>query len=149
MITNFPLINKLSLLQNRRSQFWEMNCYHSNDEFFKKHFRMSRTSFDILCGLLNKMKRADTDWRKAIALPKRVAIALFTLGSSVNYKTISELFDVGMSTVCAIVFEFCEEVWKTMSTYINKLPPNDEDLAGYIDGFCKLGHPQCIGIIGW
>ncbi|XP_069965543.1 uncharacterized protein [Bactrocera oleae] len=128
----------------RRSEFWEINCNRNNDQFFKEHFRMSRASFDLLCGLLNNMKRADTNWRKAVALPKRIAIALFTLGSSVKYRAISEIFGVGISTVCAIVFEFCEEVWKTMSSYINKLPPKKEDIAGYISGFCKLGYPQCI-----
>ncbi|XP_050331421.1 uncharacterized protein LOC126760082 [Bactrocera neohumeralis] len=131
----------------RRSQFWEINCNRNNDQFFKEHFRMSRASFDILCGLVSKMKRADTNWRKAIELQKRVAIALFTLGSSLKYREISELFGVGISTVCEIVYEFCEEVWKTMSTYINKLPPKKEDLAEYISGYCKLGHPQCMGVI--
>uniref|UniRef100_A0A0A1X2C0 Putative nuclease HARBI1 n=2 Tax=Zeugodacus cucurbitae TaxID=28588 RepID=A0A0A1X2C0_ZEUCU len=132
---------------NRRSQFWETNCNRNDDHFFKEHFRMSRSSFDILCGLLNRMKRADTNWRKAITLEKRVAIALFTLGTSIKYREISELFGVGISTVCEILFEFCEEVWKSMSNFINKLPPKKEDLACYIDGFCKLGFPQCMGVI--
>ncbi|XP_017482670.1 PREDICTED: uncharacterized protein LOC108371591 [Rhagoletis zephyria] len=133
---------------DRESQFWEI-IYDSSDDYFKSHLRMTRASFEILCSLLRNLKRADTACRRAIPLPKRIAIALFALGSSVEYRVVSELFGVGKSTVCTILLEFCKEVWPAMSTqYIKKLPPTNETLAEYVEGFSRLGFPQCLGAIG-
>lgn len=110
---------------------------------------MTRNSFDDLCGLLGNLRKSDTKWLKAITLEKRVAIALFTLSSSGEYRVISELFGVGKSTVCSIVIEFCEEVWQVLSTtYIKKLPPTQELVTECVEGFKKLGFPQCLGAIG-
>lgn len=84
-----------------------------------------------------------------ISLQKRVAIALFALGSAGEYRVVSELFGVGKSTVCAILMEFCEEVWQALSTqYIKKLPPTQEVVTECVNGFHRLGFPQCLGAIG-
>ncbi|XP_036345402.1 uncharacterized protein LOC118754619 [Rhagoletis pomonella] len=134
---------------DRQSLFWEVNCNANDDHFFKTHFCITRASFDILCGFLSNLKKTDTNWRTPISLQKRVAIVLFTLGSSGEYRVVSELFGVGKSTVCSIVLEFCEEVWKAMSTqYIKKLPPTPETLAECVNGFHRPGFPQCLGAIG-
>ncbi|XP_036320800.1 protein ALP1-like [Rhagoletis pomonella] len=133
---------------NRQSSFWEVNCNCNDDHFFKTHFRMNRTSFETLCGFLKNLHKADTNWRNAIPLQKRVAIALFTLGSSGEYRVVSELFGVGISTVCTILWEFCEEVWQALSAqYIKKLPPTPQTLKDCVDGFDRLGFPQCLGAI--
>lgn len=110
---------------------------------------MTRASFDVLCGLLEKLNKVDTKWQKAIPLQKRVAIALFTLSSSGEYRVVSELFGVGKSTVCTILIEFCEEVWQVLSTqYMKKMPPSQELVNECVDGFQSLGFPQCLGAIG-
>ncbi|XP_067633791.1 uncharacterized protein [Eurosta solidaginis] len=132
---------------NRYSFFWEEICA-VDDHHFKAHFRMTHSSFEKLCGFLGILRKADTNWRTAISLQKRVAIALFTLGSAAEYRVVSELFGVGKSTVCAIFLEFCEEVWQALSTrYIKKLPPTQETVDEYVDGFHSLGFPQCLGAI--
>ena len=50
---------------------------------------MNRGSFDVLCGMLSNLSKDDTNWRKAIALEKLVAIPLLTLSSSSEYKVVS------------------------------------------------------------
>ena len=60
-----------------------------------------------------------------------------------------EIFGVGRSTVCTILIEFCEEVWQVLSnSYIKKMPPTQELLNECVDGFQRLGFPQCLGAIG-
>ncbi|XP_017490881.1 PREDICTED: uncharacterized protein LOC108379074 [Rhagoletis zephyria] len=61
--------------------------------------------------------------RKAIPLEKRVAIALYALGSSAEYRSIANLFGVGKSTV------------------------GSEKINEYVKGFEILGFPQCLGAI--
>ena len=67
----------------------------------------------------------DTNWRPASPLKKRVAIALFALGSAAEYRVIAEWFGVGKATVCLIVLELCNEVWEALSEiHIKKNAPN-------------------------
>ncbi|XP_067628084.1 uncharacterized protein [Eurosta solidaginis] len=141
--------NKRSLWKlKRESVFWEEQCQHNGDEFFKKHFHMNRASFDILCSFMKGFKRADTNYRTAIPLQKRVAISLFGLCSNEKYKAVSNLFGVGVSTAGLLLLEFCQEVWKIMSKrYINKLPPTQETLTECLEGFQRFGIPQCLGVI--
>lgn len=110
---------------------------------------MTRTSFDELCDLLGNLNKIDTKWRNAIALPKRVAIALFTLNSTGEYRIVSELFGVGKSTVCTILNDFCKELWQALSPqYLKKFPLSHETITECVDGFNRLGFPQCLGAIG-
>ncbi|XP_037954770.1 protein ANTAGONIST OF LIKE HETEROCHROMATIN PROTEIN 1-like [Teleopsis dalmanni] len=146
-----------SILLNKRRQcwalkrprkFWEKDCQKNGPEFFKENFRMSTSSFKELCKLLQTLKKDDTNFRRAICLEKRVAIALYALGSSIEFKKIANLFGVGKSTVCKCFNEFCQEVWKTLlPLYISALPLNSEEVQEQISGFERLGFPQCLGAI--
>ena len=67
--------NYIDDFQNRQSIFWELNCRCNDDQFFKMHFRITRSSVDVLCSLLGNLSKRDTKWHKAITLEKRIAIA--------------------------------------------------------------------------
>lgn len=55
------------------------NCYIADERFYKK-FRMSRNSFNKLCEDLHPyLFKMDTQFRLAISVPKRIAIALTVL----------------------------------------------------------------------
>lgn len=110
---------------------------------------MNRESFNILCGLLPRLAKEDTTLRKAIPLPKRIAIALYALGSSAEYRTVANLFGIGKSTVCELVLEFCNAVWDVMQPmYLNYFPLSKEIVQDCVSGFERLGFPQCLGAIG-
>jgi len=111
---------------------------------------MSRAAFDHLVGLLSSMAKQDSNFRKCIPLEKRVAIALFTLGSSAEYRTVGRLFGVSSASVCKIFKEFCLVVWRALSP--DYLPPDfltHENVEECVEGFQRLGFPQCFGAIGW
>lgn len=110
---------------------------------------MNRASFNLLCSHLKAWKKEDTSYRQAITLEKRVAIALYALGSSAEYRSIANLFGVGKSTVCIIVKEFCMRVWIDLQpSYLNHLPLSSQKVEECVQGFEKLGFPQCLGAIG-
>lgn len=99
--------------------------------------------------MLTTLEKEDTLFRKAIPLQKRIAIALYTLGSSGEFRTISNLFGVGKSTVCKILDEFCQEVWNRLApVYLNSIPLTRETIEEKVNGFEHLGMPQCLGAIG-
>lgn len=103
----------------------------------------------MLCEKQKVLGRSNTNYRKCIPLEKRVAIALYTLRSSAEYATIANLFGVSKASVCLILKEFCEEVWRVMaSDYINAFPLTEGKMKDCIEGFEKLGLPQCFGALG-
>ena len=53
----------------------------NGDIFFKEAFRMERDKFDILVQHLKGLEKQDTNMRMSIPLEKRIAIALYALGS--------------------------------------------------------------------
>ena len=77
----------------------------------------------------------------------KVAIALWRLGTNVEYRTISHLFGVGISTACCIVYEVCQEIVHCLlHTYI-KIPKGRDGIA-VVEGFAsKWDFPQCFGAV--
>ena len=67
-----------------------------------KYEEVSKTT--LLCGELEPFTRSsDTTFKRAISMQHRVAITIWRLATNVDYRTISHLFDVGVSTVGSIV----------------------------------------------
>ncbi|XP_015037714.1 uncharacterized protein [Drosophila pseudoobscura] len=86
----------------RFGTFWEKDVPENNEAFFKESFRMERHCFDILVNRLEVLRKKDTNCRAAIPLEKRIAIALYTLGSSSEYRTVGRLFGVAPNSVCNV-----------------------------------------------
>jgi len=134
--------------QDRLSQFWESDVQQMEDDVFKKNFRVDRLSFKKICVKLQCISKQDTNFRQCIPLNKRVAIALYALGSSAEYRTIAHLFGVGHSTVMEIVLEFCSAVCDNFKEHISSYPPTLDEIQRVVQGFKLLGFPQCFGAIG-
>ena len=115
---------------------------------FKDNFRVSRSLFEKICERTKDLTRTDTNMRLCIPLAKRVAIALYALGSSAEYRTVAHLFGVGRSTVGETVLDFCHSVCKNLNGSISSYPPCPEEVQRIVEGFKDLGFPQCYGAIG-
>ena len=78
---------------------------------------------------------------------ERVAITLWRLGTNIEYRSLSHLFGVGLSTVCVVVHEVTRSIVSTlMERYIRI--PTGEAAKMVIDGFSHTwGFPQCFGAI--
>lgn len=75
------------------------------------------------------------------------SIALWRMGTNVEYRTISHLFGVGVSSACVIVHEVCKAIVNALlATYI-KLPTGHQALE-VVRGFeDRWNFPQCFGAI--
>ena len=76
--------------------------------YLKAEFRMSGESFQKLVRLVSPaLIKGDTQFRRAIAVEKRVAIAIWRLSTGNSFRSIAKVFAVGKSTAVTICKEFC------------------------------------------
>ena len=74
-----------------------------NDVDFKANFHVSRTTLAYLVNELQPVLQRQELLRSTISVDQRVTIALWRLGTNMDYRTISHLFGVGVSSVCVII----------------------------------------------
>lgn len=132
------------------TDWWErvvMTEFQPSDWLDK--FRMSRDTFFYLCDKLRpRLARQDTSFRLALPVEKRVAVALWRLASNVEYRTISNLFGVGKSTVCRCVRDMCHAIVGLLSSIYLRLP-NEQELEDSAQLFLSYwGFPHCVATIG-
>ena len=136
-------------LQERSSRYWEIDVANYSDQDFKENFRMSRSTFNLLCMKLKRLTRHKNNYRPRIPLDKIIGIVIYALASSAEYRTVGNLFGVSKAFVCIAVLQFCTEVWEVMRPeYLNFYPINRNEIEERVQGFRALGFPQCIGAIG-
>uniref|UniRef100_A0A336L2I1 CSON003839 protein n=1 Tax=Culicoides sonorensis TaxID=179676 RepID=A0A336L2I1_CULSO len=123
-------------IKYRFGRFWEEDTAHMNDEDFRANYRMTRKSFNQLYNELHCLEKQITQFRVPIPREKRIGIALYTLGSSAEIRTISNLFGVGDSTVRAILLEFIDALLdKFEKRMINAYPPTQQKIEEITAGF--------------
>lgn len=77
------------------------------DASWQANFRMSIATFDFIVEKLKAdLEKQVTRFREPIPVDKRVAIALWRLATGNEFRSISQLFGVGISTALEIVEEF-------------------------------------------
>lgn len=118
-----------------------------SDSQWKAHFRMSRATFNYVLELLTPaLTRQTTRWRQPIAPCKRLGIVLWWYATPGEYRTISCLFGVGISTVCVLVREVTKAILDTLYQRFIALPQGQR-LDETVSGFLRRGYPQCAGAI--
>ena len=117
---------------------------------WKKDFRVTGRTFQEIVRIVRpRLEKRDTQFRKAIPIEKRVAIAIWRLATGNAFRTISKTFAVGKSTAVQIHREFCRELNRLAPTFI-KFPRNGRETSSEIekvkaDFKCKI--PQAVGAI--
>ena len=67
-----------------------------------------RSTFEFICiSLKNFIEKKNTHWRHSVPFRCRVAIALWRLGGGADYRSISEHFGLGKSTVHSVIYILC------------------------------------------
>ncbi|GFQ06596.1 putative nuclease harbi1 [Phtheirospermum japonicum] len=99
-------------VKNRSKAWWEqVNSPDYPDEEFKKDFRMSRATFDMICDELeSKVTKKDTMLRQAIPVRQRVAVCVFRLATGEALREVSKRFGLGISTCHKLVLEVCTAI---------------------------------------
>ena len=109
---------------------------------------MSSEAFANICvELAPFVEKLSSNFREPIPVLLRVAVAVYFLCCSAEYRTMSNLFGVGLSTVCTLIHEVCEVIsLHLLSQWIQFL--SVQEIPKIMNGF--LDHspvPQVIGAI--
>ena len=133
----------------RSTQWWiDVEGGRYGDEWWKSNFRMNRDTFNLLCSEVRPyVERECTVLREPISVEKRVAVTIWKLATNVEYRTLSNLFGLGRSTVCTVFIETCKVIADKLFAKYVKVPSGDM-LKEVVNGFEELwGFPQAAGAI--
>lgn len=127
--------------------FWTL-AESFDDDQWKAQFRVSRTTFDFLLEEVGPVvERRRTNYRNPIEPRRRLAIALWYLACSGEYRSIARLFGVGIATVCMIVRQVTAAILQRLYHRFVSLSDGvrlDDTLRAFRERRC----PQCAGAIG-
>ena len=117
------------------------------DELWYSNFRETRGKLTyILHEIGDEVSRQNTPMRKAVTPNRRLAITLYYLASTAEYRTIGNLFGVSVAFVCTCIKEVYEAIRNKMASAI--LFPRGENLLNVIRGYNEeWGFPMCGGAI--
>ena len=100
-----------------------------------------------LCNILRPHLQTVYVVRVPLTVEHRVAICLWRLATNVEFRTISHLFGVGLSTACNIVMRVTKVIAQVMRPQFIATPC-EEEFKVIIQGYRDLyGFPQCGGAI--
>ena len=124
-----------SLWMRPRSQAFFKDVVPGWDEQqWKENFRISRATFHFLCTQLRSHLQRKHLVRMPLSVEERVAITLWRLGTTIEYRTLGHLFGVGLSTVCVAVHEVCTTIVDVLRHRYIRIPTG-EDALKVVDGF--------------
>ena len=119
-------------------------------ELWQKEIGMSPSTFECIIDLVEQnMTKADTVFRKAVPVEKRVGAGLWRLSTGNSFRTISKEFGIGKSTVIKLVNEIISELVRMSPEFI-KFPKTTLKTGTKIRSFyyftgCKI--PQVLRAI--
>ncbi|KAK8531743.1 hypothetical protein V6N13_131102 [Hibiscus sabdariffa] len=96
-----------------RSQDWWDRCNHQEfpEEEFRKAFRMSKSTFGLICRELEPVvMKKNTMLRDAIPVRQRVAACIWRLATGEPLRLVSKRFGLGISTCHKLVLEVCSAI---------------------------------------
>ncbi|KAI5674329.1 hypothetical protein M9H77_14693 [Catharanthus roseus] len=99
-------------VKNRSKAWWEQcNSPDFPEEEFRRAFRMSRSTFDMICEELESVvTKKDTMLRLAIPVRQRVAVCIWRLATGEPLREVSKRFGLGISTCHKLVLEVCSAI---------------------------------------
>ena len=131
------------------SHWWERIVLETfTEEQWIENFRMKRETFEFVCSKLEPTLSADEKHvRKPLDVKTQVAVALYWLASSAEYRTVGNLFGIGTSTVHECVHDVCNALVECLlDDYVRF--PKDDDLKDVVVGYEeRWGFPNCGGAI--
>lgn len=146
-ISSASLQQRTVWVRPRSRSFWLEIAGSWSDTEWKRNFRVNRATFVFLCRELQPHLQRSNAVRTPLSLEHRVAICLWRLGTNVEYRTISHLFGVGISTVCVAVHDVCNAIVENLAAEYIRIPTG-QGLRRIVSGFLsKWNFPQCVGAI--
>ncbi|KAI3943206.1 hypothetical protein MKX01_027504 [Papaver californicum] len=132
-----------------RSKAWWDSCNHPDfpEKEFRKAFRMSRSTFDMICEELSSVvAKEDTMLRAAIPVQQRVAVCIWRLATGEPLRLVSKKFGLGISTCHKLVLEVCSAIKTVLMPKYLQWPSVEKALENVKTDFEKIsGIPNVVG----
>ena len=95
-----------------------------SDKEWRENFRLSKETFMyvVVSMVGENVSRKDTKLRKAVSTQKRIAIVVYFIGSTAEYRTIANLFGVSTSFVCNVA----KAIVAKLRCHFLSIPKGDE-----------------------
>jgi hypothetical protein len=99
--------------------------YSLPDPHFKRHFRMTRQSFQRLAEGLGPHLSNWRTGRKSLPVHERLAIALWRLGSNGSYRSVATLFNISKVPAWSITHSVSHVIFSTILDDFVRLPAGE------------------------
>lgn len=133
-------------VKDRSKDWWErVNSPDFPDAEFKRVFRMSRATFDMICEELDPaITKKNTILRDAIPVNQRVAVCIWRLSSGEALRMVSKKFGLGISTCHKLILEVCTAIRDILLPKFVQWP-SDEKLSSIKNEFEAISGVPNIG----
>jgi hypothetical protein len=112
----YPRIREVWMRPRTSAWFEMVETYFTDDQWYE-NFRVTKGTFAFILSKINlDISHKDTVMQNAVPAKRRLAITLYFLASTAEYKTIANLFGVSAAFVCICVKEVCQAVRKRLPT---------------------------------
>ncbi|KAM7276615.1 hypothetical protein ACFE04_018481 [Oxalis oulophora] len=131
-----------------RSNAWWDECNRPDfpEEEFRKAFRMSKSTFDLVCDELNSViVKEDTTLRNAIPVRQRVAVCIWRLATGEPLRLVSKRFGLGISTCHKLVLEVCTAIRSVLMPKYLQWPTDDGLREIKVEFETASGIPNVVG----
>ncbi|CAN7995905.1 unnamed protein product [Ixodes pacificus] len=110
---------------------------------------MPPSAFDAILGLLgDRIRKEDTNFRKAIPPDVRLALAIRFLAAEEMLRSVSYNFLTARSTRCEIIPEVCSALWEVLGPVYVACPKQPEQWKKIATEFEERWNvPNCVGAI--
>ncbi|CAN6968001.1 hypothetical protein Bca4012_080606 [Brassica carinata] len=137
-------------VKERTTDWWDrVSRPDFPEEEFRREFRMSRPTFDLICEELDAtVTKKNTMLRDAIPAPKRVAVCVWRLATGAPLRHVSERFGLGISTCHKLVIEVCRAIYDVMMPKYLHWPASDPEIQSTKRKFESIHKvPNVVGSI--
>ena len=145
-------------MRGKESAWWKRNLRMTEDTFrfvcmkLRPYIQKQVYTYlkNIISILLNYIyiiisPNQETHLRSPVSVEARVAVTIWKLATNIEYRTLSEMFGLGRSTVGVIVVETCHAIATHLLPQYVSIPHGDK-LKEVVEGFeAYWGFPQAAG----
>jgi hypothetical protein len=135
-------INELRRLNRVVSNYWFNEiCLNMQDFEFKRHFRLTRTTFEWLCCEIIPLLRRSSNEPGIIGLAweQKIAASLWFLATGECFRSIGEKFGMGESTISYALRQFFDVIISKFLTDKIIFSATESEVNRITNGFKRIG----------
>jgi hypothetical protein len=144
-------INELRRLNRTVSQYWFNEiCLNMQDFEFKRHFRLTRSTFEWLCCEVIPLLRRNSNEPGIVGLAweQKIGASLWFLATGECFRSIGEKFGMGESTISYTLRQFFDIIIERFLAEKIVFPNTESEINKVTNGFKRIGKfSNAIGAI--